>query len=245
MRDLGYHYGLVSKLQGTDFLPTIDETLIYLQNDPSMDDLLYVGGSITPKSLIAGYTKGVFPMRIGDEEEEFIGWFSPCTRAIMHLHPEKTDLQIKIPKSLRKEIRRLVVRTDTRFSDVLRLCASIRSEGNWIDEEYIKVYESLFEAGYAHSYEVYDSSNDNELVGGLFGIGVGQLFSGESMFHITPNASKVAFVYLVQDLRAKGFKILDGQWPTHHLRSLGMTEMPRDEYLTLLKEIFNPNNPLY
>lgn len=239
MKDIRYHYEVMIKLAGTDFLPSIEETLRYLGNDPSMDDLLYVGGTITPISLLAGYQKGVFPMKIADAEEEFVGWFSPRTRAVIQLHPENKDVELKISKSLKKAIRDFEFKIDTRFREVVELCAHLRAEGNWIDEDYVKVYEMLFAAGYAHSYEVYDRSHPDKLVGGLFGVGVGRLFSGESMFHLVSNASKAAFVHLIQDLRFKQYELLDGQWPTHHLKSLGMLEIDRLTYLEMLKSLFH------
>ncbi len=238
MKDVEYHYEIMDKLPGSDFLPSIDETLTYLENDPSMDDLLYVGGDITPTSLLAGYQKGVFPMKVSDLEEEFVGWFSPRTRAIIQLHPELKEVEIKVSKSLKKAMREFDFKVDTRFRDVVESCACLRSDGNWIDKDYIDAYETLFTAGYAHSYEVYDRSEPNNLIGGLFGVGVGRFFSGESMFHLVSNASKAAFYHLVADLRSNGYELLDGQWPTHHLKSLGMEEIDRLQYLRMLKSTF-------
>ena len=241
MKDIQYHYEVMTKLPGTDFLPSIEETMTYLGNDPSMDDLLYVGGAITPISLLAGYQKGLFPMKIEDADEEFVGWFSPRSRAVIQLHPENEEIEIKMSKSLKKAIKGFEFKVDTCFRDVVELCATLRTEGNWIDEDYINVYEQLFIAGYAHSYEVYDRSQPAKLVGGLFGIGVGGFFSGESMFHLVSNASKAAFAHLIEDLRSKEYKLLDGQWPTHHLKSLGMLEVDRLEYLRMLKSLFCKN----
>lgn len=230
----------MTNLKGKDFLPSIGETLEYLLKNPDMDDLLYLGGSISAKSLVLGYTKGLFPMMVETGDNQLVtGWFSPRTRAVIDLKPDASDLEIKISKSLRKSMRGFVIRKNERFDEVVHQCATVRSEGNWIDANYESTYAELHREGFAHSYEVYLASDPDRLVGGLFGVGIGHFFSGESMFHLLSDASKASFVYMVDDLRSNGYRLLDGQWQTHHLKSLGFTSMSRTDYLRKLRTFFD------
>ncbi len=167
---------------------------------------------------------------MGQEDGEIL-WFSPDPRGIFELD------QLRISRSLRKTVQRGVfeIRIDSDFDAVLRACAVRHDDedaGVWITPEIIAVYSELHERGYAHSVE---SWQGGELVGGLYGVSIGGAFFGESMFHRATDASKVALVALVERMRARGFALLDTQWVTPHLASLGAREIPRREYLKRLK----------
>lgn len=227
-------------LQGTDFLPTLDETDLYLRENPKMDDLLYVGGTVNPRSVVSGYEKGLFPMYVGQDEDETLGWFSPQLRAGLDLAPYRhPDAKIKVHKSLLRSMRDFLVRVDTDFEGVVNGCAFSRDQGNWIDQRFLDTYIELYEVGFAHSIEIYRASEPDVMVGGLFGVGVGGLFSGESMFHTQPDASKAAFVALVALLNHHDYRFIDGQWLTPHLESLGMTEIRRRDYLAMLPTLIH------
>jgi leucyl/phenylalanyl-tRNA--protein transferase len=156
-----------------------------------------------------------------------IAWFSPDPRGIVPLDG------LHVSRSLRRSMRRFDVRMDTRFGDVIRACAEPDRKGGWINRDFIVAYTTLHELGWAHSIEVYDPES-GELVGGLYGVRVDRLFAGESMFHRSTDASKVALVHLVDWLVATGGQLLDVQWTTPHLTSLGAIDISRAEYLQRL-----------
>ncbi|TVZ15782.1 leucyl/phenylalanyl-tRNA--protein transferase [Maribacter sp. MAR_2009_72] len=192
------------------------------------EGLLAVGGDLSVERLVLAYTNGIFPWF---NEESPILWWSPDPRMV--LYPDK----VKISKSMRKVLRdnRFRLTKNTCFQQVLEHCSSIEREGQdgtWITQNMKKAYCAMHEKGYATSYEVWEQ---NELVGGLYGIDLGHIFCGESMFSLTSNASKFAFIKLAEDLRAKGYKAIDCQLYTAHLASLGAQEMPRDKFMELLK----------
>jgi leucyl/phenylalanyl-tRNA--protein transferase len=180
-----------------------------------------VGADLEPSTLIAAYRHGVFPMPVGRRR---MGWWSPDPRAVLPLDG------LKVSRSLRKSCARFEVRTDTAFAEVVRACAEPRRTGAWITRDIHEAYVRLHELGWAHSVETW---SDGRLVGGLYGVAVGGLFAGESMFHRATDASKVALVHLVERLRLGGFTLLDVQWQTDHLRSLGAVEIDRRDYLAL------------
>lgn len=162
-----------------------------------------------------------------------LAWWSPDWRGILPLDG------LKVSRSLRKSIARMETRVDSCFRDVITTCATLKREGKWITEEYIEAYTRLHELGYAHSVETFV---DGKLVGGLYGVRVGAFFAGESMFHIATDASKVALARLVDEMNAAGMALLDVQWHTPHLASMGVIEMPRLEYLQLLdKALVTPS----
>jgi len=138
-----------------------------------------------------------------------------------------------VSRSLRRSRRRFEFEVDTAFEDVMRACADPSREGRWITEDFIDAYGRLFDLGWAHSFEVYAGG---VLVGGLYGVRIGGLFAGEAMFHHVTDASKAALVELVDWLRDTGAALLDVQWATPHLMSLGVVEIPRSEYLRRLSE---------
>jgi leucyl/phenylalanyl-tRNA--protein transferase len=175
--------------------------------------------------LLSAYASGWFPMAIAPGE---IRWFSPDPRGIIPLET------FHVPKRLARVVRsgRFDVRIDTDFAGVMRGCAERREpEGTWIDDEIFESYVALHREGYAHSVEAWQ---DGALAGGLYGVSLGGAFFGESMFHRTADASKVALAALVERLRARSFLLLDTQWVTDHLSQFGATEIPRRRYLRLL-----------
>ncbi len=180
---------------------------------------------ITPELLIAAYSQGYFPM--ADPGSGEILWYSPDPRTIIELD------HLRISRSLRQTIRkaRFAVQTNTSFERVMRACAD-RPE-TWISEEIVQSYLRLFKAGVAHSVECWTSDG---LAGGLYGVALGGAFFGESMFSRERDASKVALVWLVDHLRERGYRLLDTQFTTEHLRRLGASEIPRDEYLRRLRD---------
>lgn len=179
-----------------------------------------VGADLAPSTLVAAYAHGLFPMPI--EQNGPVAWWSPDPRGVLPL-----DALI-VSRSTRRSIRRFRVTIDADFPQVITRCASLPREGGWIDDQMIEAYCELHRLGWAHSVETW---RGDELVGGLYGVKVAGLFAGESMFHTATDASKVALVALVHALRSVGAVLLDVQWPTDHLISLGVTPMPRTDYL--------------
>lgn len=155
-----------------------------------------------------------------------VGWWSPNPRGIIPLDG------LRVTRSMRQSAKLYEVRVDTCFPEVIRACGNPKREGAWITNAFVDAYTRLHELGWAHSVEVFD--RQGQLAGGLYGVRVGGLFAGESMFHAQRDASKVALMSLVQLMRDTGLALLDVQWRTDHLASLGAIEIPRREYLALL-----------
>lgn len=201
-------------------------------------DLVHIGEEVSASTIIEGYRNGLFPMSLGDFGfDDPAGWFCPRQRAVFALPVEPyANLSLPLTRSWKKSLKRFSVRLNSAFEEVVDLCAHSRDEGNWIDRKMALAYRELFFRGYAHSIEVFEVDKPDRLVGGLFGIAVGGLFSGESMFHLVTDASKVAFAYLVSLLANSDFTMIDGQWPTDHLMSLGMEIKTRQDYLSMLSE---------
>lgn len=178
-----------------------------------------------PKFLLTAYSHGYFPMAESGTGD--IQWYSPDPRAIIELDG------LKVSRSLRQVLRRQCyeLRFDTAFSRVIRLCAE--REETWISDRIIDAYERLHTLGFAHSIESWDGQ---ELAGGLYGVALGGAFFGESMFHIRRDASKIALVGLVERLRSHGFILLDIQFITPHLLSMGAVELPREDYIRRLRK---------
>jgi leucyl/phenylalanyl-tRNA--protein transferase len=178
---------------------------------------------IPPELLLQGYRLGVFPMAM---ENDSIEWFSPDPRAILPLE------DFHEPHALRRVLRKRVFETsiNNAFSEVIEACA--KREDTWINREIIESYTQLHELGHAHSVE---SWKQGRLAGGLYGVAVGGAFFGESMFHHETDASKIALVALVENLRARKFVLLDTQWLTPHLEQFGGIEISRNHYLRLLR----------
>ena len=193
----------------------------------SPDDIIAIGGDLEPSTVIAAYRQGVFPM-IVETPEPLLAWWSPDPRGIIPLDG------LRVTKSLRRSAKRYEVRIDTCFAEVIRACANPDRESGWITPEFIAAYVRLHELGWAHSIEVFDRAG--QLAGGLYGVRVDGLFAGESMFYTQRDASKVALMALVQTMRDTGLMLLDVQWCTEHLASLGATEVSRPRYLELLND---------
>lgn len=199
--------------------------------DPNLADdegLIAQGGELSPEFLLSAYCQGIFPWFCYNEP---ILWWSPNPRMV--LFPEN----FKLRKSLRQLINKgtFELRIDTAFRVVITNCSRIPRPGQdetWITKDIIEAYVKLHELGFAHSFETYFN---NELVGGLYGISVGNCFFGESMFFIKPDASKVAFYHLVQFALKNNFAFIDAQQPTEHLNSLGAEPIARNKFLVLLQ----------
>lgn len=213
------------------WLPPDDETAPFPPADSALEHpngLLAIGGSLSPERLERAYCGGIFPWFSEGQE---ILWWSPDPRGVLF------PTEFRMARSLRKRIRNagFEVVFDRAFEDVMRACAEPRAgqPGTWITADMIRAYTALHERGLAHSVEVY---RDGRLVGGLYGVAIGGLFAGESMFHHARDASKVALVHLVALLvaDARPERLLDVQWSTPHLASLGVVEVPRASYLERL-----------
>lgn len=188
------------------------------------DDLVAMGADLAPGTLLAAYRAGLFPM---PGEVDAMLWWSPMERGVLPLDG------LRVSRSLRQAVRRMEIRVDTAFPEVIAACADPSRDSGWIDDEVLDAYTALHRLGWAHSVEAWQ---DGELVGGLYGVAVGGLFAGESMFHRVRDASKVALVGLVDLLRDEHAdrRLLDVQWSTPHLASLGVVTVPRRRYLQLL-----------
>jgi leucyl/phenylalanyl-tRNA--protein transferase len=192
------------------------------------EGLLAVGGDLSPERLIAAYRQGIFPWF---NDDSLILWWSPDPRMV--LFPSN----LKVSASMQRIIKsgKFRVSQNQAFEEVVRQCAIVRRKGqpgSWITPEMQKAYLKLHKLGFAKSYEVWER---DKLVGGLYGIDLGHVFCGESMFHRVSNASKFAFVRLVEDLKVKGYALIDCQVYNPHLESLGAEEVPRDRFLEILK----------
>jgi len=191
------------------------------------EDLLATGADLEPATLVAAYSCGLFPMGLGRHGRGRSGWWSPDPRGVLPLDG------LRVSRSLRRSLTAFELRVDTAFDEVVDGCADRRRDGRWITPAVARAYGRLHHLGVAHSVETWSGGT---LVGGLYGVAVGGLFAGESMFHRATDASKVALVGLVDLLRADGDprRLLDVQWRTDHLASLGVVEVSRTEYLDRL-----------
>jgi|TARA_B110000483_G_scaffold217511_1_gene269970 leucyl/phenylalanyl-tRNA--protein transferase len=207
--------------------PPVEEAL----DDP--EGLLAAGGELSLPWLVHAYRQGIFPWY---EAGQPILWWSPDPRMV--LFPEELRVSRSLAKTLRKE--HFHVTFDTSFAAVIQACAESRAgvAGTWITDDMKNAYGKLFDAGIAHSVEVWA---DDQLVGGLYGIALGKVFFGESMFSKTSNASKAGFVYLVKQLGIWGFELVDCQVSSEHLASLGAVEISRKEFCTYLTRCIDAN----
>jgi len=207
----------------------LDERLVFPPPElASEEGVLAVGGDLKPDRLLLAYSMGIFPW-YGDDLP--IIWHSPDPRMVL------TPDAIHVPRSLRKAIRKqpYEIRFDTAFADVIEACAAVPrpdQDGTWIVSDMVDAYVELHERGFAHSVEAW---RGDELVGGLYGVSLGGGFFGESMFARATDASKIAFVTLVQQLRAWRFDLIDCQVYTAHLERFGAVMWPRDRFLTALR----------
>ena len=183
-----------------------------------------VGADLEPGTLLAAYRAAIFPMPLTRWGP--MGWWSPDPRGVL------PPADVHVSRSLRRTMRRFEIRVDTAFGEVVRACADPSRQYGWITPRMRRSYDRLHELGWAHSVEAFDRGG--ELAGGLYGVRVGGLFAGESMFHASRDASKVALMALVELMRTSGMSLLDLQWCTDHLASLGAVAIPRNEYFARL-----------
>jgi leucyl/phenylalanyl-tRNA--protein transferase len=202
------------------------------------DDLIGIGADLAPGTLLAAYRRGIFPMPEHGVRPP-MHWFSPVDRGIVPLDG------LVVSRSLRRSRRDFEIRVDTAFDAVVAACGDPARDAGWITREIAAAYGELHRLGWAHSVEAW---REGRLAGGLYGVGIGGLFAGESMFHRVRDASKVALVALVDLLREDGGRgrLLDVQWVTPHLATLGAVEVPRSTYLGLLEHALRlPAPPIW
>ncbi|PIX99287.1 MAG: leucyl/phenylalanyl-tRNA--protein transferase [Hydrogenophilales bacterium CG_4_9_14_3_um_filter_59_35] len=216
---------MIPWLNPNDPFPPLDSAL----REPN--GLLAAGGDLSPQRLIDAHSRGIFPWFNPGEP---VLWWSPNPRMV--LFPN----ELKVSRSLRKTLKRHTyeVRADTAFRQVMEACAAPRDghSGTWITPAMIAAYTELHRQSLAHSVETW---MDDQLVGGLYGVSLGRMFYGESMFSLATDASKIAFVHLVRQLERWGFGMIDCQMKTAHLASLGAREIPRAEFSQKLSELVN------
>ncbi|MFZ2015927.1 MAG: leucyl/phenylalanyl-tRNA--protein transferase [Nocardioides sp.] len=191
------------------------------------DDLVATGADLEPGTVLEAYRHGLFPMPVGGLRSP-MAWFCPTRRAVLR------PAEITVSRSLRRSARRFEIRVDTACAGVIDACADPRRPSGWIDGQIRTAYLRLHELGWVHSVETW---RDDRLVGGLYGVAVGGLFAGESMFHHETDASKVALLALARLLDDGQDRLVDAQWLTPHLASLGMREVGRADYLRLLEQV--------
>ena len=204
-----------------------DALLFPSPEQASAEGIVAVGGDLQPERVMLAYRKGIFPWF---ESDDFLLWWSPDPRMV--LFPN----QLKISKSMRTVLRKkqFEVTFNKAFDQVVEACAKVKrfgQNGTWITPGLMEVYSTLHIQGYAHSVEVWE---EGSLVGGLYGIDLGTVFCGESMFSKSSNASKVALIFLVKELKKNKYELIDCQVPTQHLASMGAEPISRTEFLTFL-----------
>ena len=198
-------------------------------------DVVAVGGDLEPGTILHAYRSGLFPMHV--DGGRTLAWWSPDPRGVLPLD------RLRVTRSLRASCRRFEIRVDTAFDEVVDGCADPKRPHGWITDDIRAAYRGLHQLGWAHSVEAW-SLDDGTLAGGLYGICVGGLFAGESMFHRRRDASKVALVGLAGLLTEDGVeRLLDVQWTTGHLVSLGAVDIPRPEYLRRLRSALDRPQP--
>ncbi len=199
---------------------------------PEQDDLIGQGANLAPATIIDGYRHGLFAMERSIDHPALF-WWSPAERCVIPLDG------LRVTRSMRNSARRYHIRINTCFERVMLGCAAREDENNvWITPRFIDQYTELHEMGWAHSVETFN--DDGVLVGGLYGVRINKFFAGESMFHLSRDASKVALMALVDVMRSARMTLLDAQWPTPHLESLGGKVVPRGDYLTRLATAIAP-----
>ena len=206
----------------------LTDALLFPSPEQASDEgIVAVGGDLKPERVMLAYRKGIFPWF---ESDDFLLWWSPDPRMV--LFPD----QVKISKSMRAVLRKkqFEVTFNKAFDGVVEACAKVKrfgQNGTWITPGLMEVYSTLHTQGHAHSVEVWE---EGVLVGGLYGIDLGTVFCGESMFSKANNASKVALISLAKELKKNKYKLIDCQVPTQHLASMGAESIPRSEFLTYL-----------
>lgn len=216
---------MIPWLDSSDPFPPVSRAL----KDPN--GLLAAGAALTPERLIDAYRQGIFPWYSDDQP---LLWWSPDPRMVLF------PAELRLTRSLKKRLRRrdYEIRADTCFEQVMRACAEPRpgQEGTWITDDMVDAYCALHAQGFAHSVETWI---DGKLAGGLYGIALGRMFYGESMFTRATDASKLAFAHLVRQLERQGFGMIDCQMKTSHLAAFGAHEIPRGDFMRKLQELVN------
>jgi leucyl/phenylalanyl-tRNA---protein transferase len=217
----GWHDGLV---------PTEPPQTQWEMPSPDLagdDDLVGSGADLEPGTLLAAYRTGLFPMPVPDTAAML--WWSPAQRGVLPVRG------LRVSRSLRQSCARYDISVDTAFDDVIRACADPERDGGWITGDIVDAYTRLHRDGWVHSVEAWDGRG--RLAGGLYGVAIGGFFAGESMFHRQRDASKVALVALVEMLSDADAdeRLIDVQWKTPHLERLGVVEVDRRDYLTMLR----------
>jgi len=198
--------------------------------DAPAEGLLMAGGDLSPERLMLAYSRGIFPWY---GEDSPLLWWSPDPRCVLFTH--KLHVNARLRRTLRS--RSFTFSVNTCFERVIRLCAEVPrpgQDGTWIVPDMVEAYLRLHELGHAHSVEVWE---EGELAGGLYGVKLGRVFFGESMFHLRSYASKAAVIFLVEQLRAQGVELLDCQQATPHMLRFGAEELPRKRFLPLVRRL--------
>lgn len=204
--------------------------LVFPDVNLAEDGLLAIGGDLSMERLLLAYKSGIFPWY---SEDEPILWWSPNPRFV--LFPN----ELKVSKSMSQLLKRNIFKVTFNqcFEEVMRVCGEVPREGQdgtWINEDMVRAYVELHKNGYAHSVEVWE---DDKLVGGLYGVLLGKVFFGESMFYKVSNASKYGFIVFVEKLKSLGIELIDCQVPTPHLASLGAQNIEREDFIALLRNL--------
>lgn len=214
----------------------LDGYEVIAPKDIEWPKLTHFGSQWDPEVILQAYRRGLFPMPFEiDGQFSTIGWWSPAQRAIFY--PER----INVSRSLRRDLPNFTVTFNQQFEEVVKACGDPSRPQGWIDDNVVAAYLELHRMGHAHSVEVWQQG---ELVGGLYGLALGGVFAGESMFHKVTNASKVALVHLGKWLSDGQGRIIDSQWMTEHLGSLGAVEISRTEYCELLASKISIEPPI-
>ena len=198
--------------------------------DAPAEGLLMAGGDLSPERLMLAYSRGIFPWY---GEDSPLLWWSPDPRCVLFTH--KLHVNARLRRTLRS--RSFTFSVNSCFERVIRLCAEVPrpgQDGTWIVPDMVEAYLRLHELGHAHSVEVWE---EGELAGGLYGVKLGRVFFGESMFHLRSYASKAAVIFLVEQLRAQGVELLDCQQATPHMLRFGAEELPRKRFLPLVRRL--------
>ena len=198
--------------------------------DAPAEGLLMAGGDLSPERLMLAYSRGIFPWY---GEDSPLLWWSPDPRCVLFTH--KLHVNARLRRTLRS--RSFTFSVNSCFERVIRLCAEVPrpgQDGTWIVPDMVEAYLRLHELGHAHSVEVWE---EGELAGGLYGVKLGRVFFGESMFHLRSYASKAAVIFLVEQLRAQGVELLDCQQATSHMLRFGAEEIPRKRFLPLVRRL--------
>ncbi|MBT8131213.1 MAG: leucyl/phenylalanyl-tRNA--protein transferase, partial [Gammaproteobacteria bacterium] len=213
----------ISESSAVDNFPDVSQAL----DDPP--GLLAAGGDLSIDRLLAAYQRGIFPWY---EEGQPILWWCPDPRAV--LFPDELHISRSLARTLRKKLFRVSIDRD--FNGVLKGCSAKRAgqQGTWITAAMKTAYQAMFQAGHAHSIECW---HEDELVGGIYGVSLGRIFFGESMFAKKSDASKVALVKLVQHLQDRGYELMDCQFITAHLTTMGVREIPRNDFVSRVRRL--------